>query len=321
MIPKEITKQHVFSAIEELRNGEIPQKRQSTKFDLVYEGRSYPPKVVISVAARYATGVELPAEEFSGGDESNTVLKKLGFEIREKSAWTERECYFAVWVYDQLDLDRTLVKTHLFRHVSDLTGRSVKSVEWKIQNVSHFDPRPRQEKPISEAPNAQKLIGDVFRRYWKDREHARALYPQYVEESYFNVASQNEYSGEMDSDALKTLMIEEGAEGHYTSKTRKRSVELLERGRNYFRSLEPDNKLRCHACGFSKPEPVDREVVELHHTEMISEIDKEGRRMSLHEAIKMLLPLCPTCHRIAHTSTPPLSVVAIKSLLKSGSVS
>ena len=59
MNPTEITRKHAVSDIEELRKGEILQRRQATRFDLAYEGHSYPPKVVISVAARFATGVEL----------------------------------------------------------------------------------------------------------------------------------------------------------------------------------------------------------------------------------------------------------------------
>jgi len=54
---------------------------------------------------------------------------------------------------------------------------------------------------------------------------------------------------------------------------------------------------------------------QLHHTNMISELDKSGKKISLEEAIKSLVPLCPNCHQIAHTSRPPLSVGAIKGLL------
>ncbi len=45
------------------------------KFALIYDGRRYPPKKVISIA----TGV--PVSEFSGGRQSNEYLKSRGFEI------------------------------------------------------------------------------------------------------------------------------------------------------------------------------------------------------------------------------------------------
>lgn len=315
MIPREITKENVLQALADIRSGHVPVERESTKFDLVHDGRTYPPKYVLTIASKYATGSELMPSLFSGGKESNSFLTELGFEIRAKSEWTERECYFAVWGYDQLNQDRNVVKTSLYREIAELTGRSIKSVEWKIQNVSHFDPRPRTEKPIAEAPNAQKLIGDVFRWYWDDKDAARTLFKSYVQESNFNLVSGTELSTTTDEHHHKNFIIEEGAEGFTTSKTRKRSAKLVTEGRKHFRSIEPDGKFRCHACGFVKPESIDREIVQLHHTEMISEVDKDGKQASLMKALESLIPLCPTCHQIAHSSKPPLSLVMIKTLL------
>ena len=64
-------------------------------------------------------------------------------------------------------------------------GRSPKSVEWKVQNVSSCDPRPRIEKPISEAPSAQKRLRDVYNWFWKDRQSARELYELFHHELIF----------------------------------------------------------------------------------------------------------------------------------------
>jgi predicted HNH restriction endonuclease len=314
MIPKSITREHVLSALADIQSGEIPIRRESTKFDLVHNDHLYPPKYTLSTAAKYATGKELPPSEFSGGQEANEFLTNLGFEIRPKKDWTERECYFAVWGYDQLDVDRSIVKNHLYSEIADITGRSTKSVEWKIQNVSRFDTRPRNQKPIAEAPNAQKLIGDVFQWYWKDREAARRLFDSYLEESTFSRASGVVFTNKIDDAAHKTVIIEEGAEGLASTKIRKRSAKLVAEGRKYFRGLEPDGRLHCHACGFAKPDSVEQEIVQLHHTDMISEVDKRGKKISLEDAIRRLVPLCPTCHQLAHTSRPPLSAEAVKRL-------
>lgn len=231
-----------------------------------------------------------------------------------KSDWTERECYFAVWGYDQLDQDKNLVKKHLYEDLSEITDRSAKSIEWKIQNVSHFDPRPREQKPIAEAPNAQKLIGDVFEWYWSDKESARSLFDKYIQESIFQKESATSFSREIDSASHKTIIIEEGAEGFVTSRSKKRSAKLLKEGRKHFKSLNGGN-LICSACGYVKPVSIDREIVQLHHIDMISEYGEDGKEMVLEEAIKMLIPLCPTCHQIAHTERPPLSVEQIKMLI------
>lgn len=84
VIPKEITKQHVLDAISEIDRNGIPENRQARGFELVVEGKAYPPKLVISLASKYATGKELHRSEFSGGETTNEVLKGLGFDIKPK---------------------------------------------------------------------------------------------------------------------------------------------------------------------------------------------------------------------------------------------
>ncbi|MDQ0201072.1 HNH endonuclease [Neobacillus ginsengisoli] len=81
-IPKNIKREHVLSAISEIDNHGVPEERNSTKFNLLYEGRHYPPKYVLTLANKYANGHELIPSEFSGGKESNSYLSDLGFEIK-----------------------------------------------------------------------------------------------------------------------------------------------------------------------------------------------------------------------------------------------
>lgn len=314
MIPQEIKREHVLQAIADIRAGGVPKKREPTKFHLVHEGRLYPPKFALSLAAKFATGEELPAAEFSGGDEANSFLSGLGFEIQPKrDDWSWKECYFAVWGYDQLDLDPTQVKTALYREIAELIGRTAKSVEFKIENVSSFDPRPREAKPIAEAKNAQALLGEVFQWYWSDRPQARLLYAQYREEFQFNLESTTKTNPPRAED-LVPVMIEEGASISSPSTRRKRSQKLLEEGRKHFRNLDKNGKLRCHACLFVTPDGLDQEIIHLHHTEPIYDSAESGRSLALKDALALLVPLCPTCHALAHTSRPPLSVAAIQAL-------
>ncbi|BDT69104.1 hypothetical protein os1_32920 [Comamonadaceae bacterium OS-1] len=317
MIPQEIKQEHVLQAITEIKSGGVPRKREPTKFNLVYEGRLYPPKFTLSLAAKYATGIELSASVFSGGDEANGYLANLGFDIQTKRAdWSWKECYFAVWAYDQLDQDHTQVKTALYREVAELIGRTAKSVEFKIQNVSSFDPRPRGQKPIAEAKNAQAQLGEVYQWYWADRLLARSCYSQFMEEFQFNLVSTTN-TATTTAVAIPNLVIEEGATNATPAVRRKRSQKLLEEGRKHFRSLDPQGKLRCSACGFVAPAELDMEVVQLHHLDPIYESAESGRSIELKAALAMLVPLCPTCHVLAHTGRPPLSVAAIQALMRS----
>lgn len=83
-IPINIAKVHIIEAIREIdRDGVLP-KRKSTGYDLVYEGKYYPPKYVVSIANRYANGKEFSSYEFGGGKETNDFLKERGFQIIEK---------------------------------------------------------------------------------------------------------------------------------------------------------------------------------------------------------------------------------------------
>lgn len=83
MINKLVKHEHVLLALSEIDKTKVPSRRQSTKYDLHHDGKIYPPKYVLSIATKFASGKELEASEFGGGDETNNFLISLGFEIRE----------------------------------------------------------------------------------------------------------------------------------------------------------------------------------------------------------------------------------------------
>lgn len=81
MIPDSIKREHVLEALQEIGEATIPFHRQSADYDVLHAGKRYPPKYVIGIAARLATGSELAPDKFHAGTETNTFLSKLGFEI------------------------------------------------------------------------------------------------------------------------------------------------------------------------------------------------------------------------------------------------
>ena len=85
MIPKNITKEHIESAIKKIKEIGVSQRRDSSRYNLMYKDISYPPKLVISVANTYANGTELDSNDFSGGEETNSFLRKRGFVVSEKN--------------------------------------------------------------------------------------------------------------------------------------------------------------------------------------------------------------------------------------------
>jgi hypothetical protein len=82
-----IHKEHILSAIQEIDKHGVPKERHSTSYDLIYNSKSYPPKYILSLAARYATGRELNPKDFVGG--ANTpafqLLEGLNFQVVPKT--------------------------------------------------------------------------------------------------------------------------------------------------------------------------------------------------------------------------------------------
>ena len=90
-IPTEITAEHVRDAIAELRAGVAHGFGKSSGYDVLFEGERFPPKAVVGLAAKRATGQALSHRDFSGGEApgaTNPFLRSLGFEIVDKDGKT-----------------------------------------------------------------------------------------------------------------------------------------------------------------------------------------------------------------------------------------
>ena len=81
-----LTADHVRAALVEMDKAGVPADAVSSTYDLVDGDKRYPPKFVLSVALKHATGKELPRHEFSGGEDTWAfrVLRQLGFSIVPK---------------------------------------------------------------------------------------------------------------------------------------------------------------------------------------------------------------------------------------------
>lgn len=82
-IPK-ISEQNIADALKYIDEKGVPFHNQSTKYELVTEdGKKYPPKYVIAVAAYIATGEEISTEGFNAV-EAKSYLQGQGFNIKVK---------------------------------------------------------------------------------------------------------------------------------------------------------------------------------------------------------------------------------------------
>jgi hypothetical protein len=86
-IPKGLTREHVLRALDELDAGAEHSFGTPTGYELLHDGKHYPPNAVIGLAYKYLAGRILEPEEFSGGEapgQANHVLRQLGFNIVQK---------------------------------------------------------------------------------------------------------------------------------------------------------------------------------------------------------------------------------------------
>ena len=83
MVNRQVNKQDILEALTFIDKNGVPSNRRVTNYNLYHNDKSYPPKYVLSIATKIATGRELEPSQFSGGDETNSFLTTLGFTIRE----------------------------------------------------------------------------------------------------------------------------------------------------------------------------------------------------------------------------------------------
>lgn len=159
-IPRGITSADVLEAVQDFAADISHPYRDSTRYDLLYRGHRYPPKAIVGLAARRLNGGKFldPVSDFSGGEGSsgaNRVLRDLGYTVvpkaynpppRDTSAgygrnWTPLENDRLTEAYLEMLADelagRTVVKRAVTRRLEvALPGRTHKSIEYKLQNVS-----------------------------------------------------------------------------------------------------------------------------------------------------------------------------------------
>ena len=128
MIPKNISKEHLEKAIKEIDKDGIRKGRHSSTYDLIHNGKSYPPKLVLSIANRYANGTELDSNDFGGGKDTPAfeLMKAEGFEIIPKN-----------------DPIKSLIENYKKR----ITETELKDEIYKWELVNEYRGRPNPETP------------------------------------------------------------------------------------------------------------------------------------------------------------------------------
>ncbi|WP_370391077.1 AAA family ATPase [uncultured Winogradskyella sp.] len=130
---EKVTKQHVIQGIKDFEEKGYPNGfGPSSTYDLIRDGKRYPPKAIMAYANFHATG-ETPTNNFSGGPshECFKALEREGFEIIDKEQHmdiVDVKKEFAEW----------LLKNAPESYKSMFLGYSVKSIEDKLNEINSY---------------------------------------------------------------------------------------------------------------------------------------------------------------------------------------
>lgn len=89
MIPQNLSDEHFRRAARTIDREGIPQRRNSVHYDLVIEGERYPPKYIMSLATKFATGTALPSSHFNAVEAKNYFLSNW-YKIVDRRTSTEQ---------------------------------------------------------------------------------------------------------------------------------------------------------------------------------------------------------------------------------------
>ena len=171
-IPSNIKKSHLVKAINKIDDEGIPKGADSQYYDVLYNNKKYPPKLIVSYANIFANGSELNRDSFSGGLDTPCfrLLSQNGFEIISKN---NRSIMQKVKLYDTHGSSAT-------KNYSTLITTDKKYFYWDNKQFTNYN------------------IGDVV--FWTNRELKEALFtiidqtsikPSFVDN--MNVINDGEY--------------------------------------------------------------------------------------------------------------------------------
>jgi hypothetical protein len=94
MIPDGLEDKHIRKAAAYIDRKGVPSERRSVHYDLVLDGKCYPPKYVISLAAKFAHGREHPPADFDAVEAKNFFLGR-DYEVIDRRGKTKAETIIA----------------------------------------------------------------------------------------------------------------------------------------------------------------------------------------------------------------------------------
>ncbi|WP_274482687.1 HNH endonuclease [Paenibacillus polymyxa] len=312
-IPKNIHREHIVKAIRYIDEHGVPSKNESTKYNLHFNNKMYPPKYVVSKANIYANGRELDVSGFSGGDETNSVLQGLGFEIIQlfnevpplepKLRAREYESYSDA-IRDRIVFDYLFhSQTHrwLDEHIIGLNADESRG--YQAMGILHYIGLRDKHKGIFKGSTVLTALVQL-----RNSKHDFSVVIASLERTSADYNSTR--IGIVDAESEKTE-YEEGKELLKLHRIRERDPQLIKDAKRRFKKLH--GELFCEACGINFEKVYGergKDFIECHHKKPIS-IMKEGETTKVED----MSMLCANCHRMIHR-IPMISVEELKKSLR-----
>ena len=139
-IPSNITAKDIEHAIQRIDVEGIPNNASSSTYDVIFNSKRYPPKLVISYANEYANGKELDRKSFKGGEGTDCfkILKRNGFIIQNKEKELLNREAFKSWVELNNKTDYLLYLDKFWTRVSSQLEKFPMEFESLNRNYSEF---------------------------------------------------------------------------------------------------------------------------------------------------------------------------------------
>lgn len=96
-ILRKIQRADVEWAVGQVREEGVPSGREATTYSLLVDGKEYPPKYVLALAAGRVAGRVLQPHEHSGGSQTNDRLAELGFRVVGRAGAATPASQVLVW--------------------------------------------------------------------------------------------------------------------------------------------------------------------------------------------------------------------------------
>jgi len=351
-IPNGITRDDVAKAILDFDAGASHEFAPSTVYDLIFNGKRYPPKAIVGLAARRVSGRTLTPYDFKGGEGSRCfrVLRDLGFEVYAKAVGGEM--HFAVITENDESQwrDETGVRYHFPKRYFKFLppGAKVAYYKGKLKDEAFAEKRLSSHPhyfglaTIGKVyPDPDSAKGDFFATIddfaafttpvlAKDKSGFIEEIPENRITNYWRDGVRKVSEDVYDRIVYSALSIkavtfetkfsvlptEEPTPSKFIEgATRVVSVNAYERNPKARKACIEHYGFHCAVCGFNFATfygDIGEGFIHVHHLKDLATVGGEY----LVDPVQDLRPVCPNCHAMLHVESPAMSIERLQALVR-----